>query len=159
MGLRLPLAAAGLVVALLGAWFFTQATQLRAGPGYAAVGPRVFPMMVGGGLVAAGLGVLLGQLRSRRAAVEVPEELAVPPDWVTLGTVAALLAAYVALFEPLGFVLSSAVFLPACAWALGSRSPVRDILAGVGVAVVAYVVFTWLLGLELPEGPLARLFP
>jgi putative tricarboxylic transport membrane protein len=165
-GLLSPLLAAGVAVALFGAWFLLQATQLRAGPGYAAVGPRVFPTVVGIGLIASGLAVLLGALRRSPATAPVLEVDTTDPlgtetdtetDWPTLGIVAALLAVAIALFQPLGFVITSAAFLVACARALGSRSLLRDGAAGVGLAVVTYAVFTYLLGLELPDGPLAIL--
>ena len=50
-----------------------------------------------------------------------------PADWRPLILVGVVLAAYVVLYEPLGFVLSTALFLPMCAWVLGSRAPIRDV--------------------------------
>lgn len=167
-GLLSPLLAAGVAVVLFGAWFLLQATQLRAGPGYAAVGPRVFPTAVGVGLIASGLAVLFGALRRSPAAAPVLDvdttapldaETDLETDWPTLGIVAALLAIAIALFQPLGFVITSASFLVACARALGSRSLLRDLAAGLGVSLVTYAVFTYLLGLELPDGPLAYVMP
>ena len=67
---------------------------------------------------------------------------------------AVALAGLIVLWRPLGFILTAALFLVAGAWVLGSRSPIRDILAGVLVAVGTYALFTRLLGLELPTGPL-----
>jgi len=168
--------AAGVVV-LLGVWTLWQAMELRQGPGYAAVGPRIFPMVVGVGFLVAGAALLLGALRrgdpalapapppaspAERAATPPDDALggldedpsAAPTDWPTLAGVAALLAGYVALFLPLGFIISSALLLVGGARVLGSRSPIRDVAAGVLVSLAAYLVFTRLLGLELPPGPL-----
>jgi putative tricarboxylic transport membrane protein len=158
---------------LFGLWFLWQATALRAGPGYAAVGPRVFPLVVGAGFVLSGLALALsGRRYPRRAATgttseegtgsatvaggvtraEAADEAA---DWPALLGMAALLLAYVVLFRPLGFPLTSAVFLPLGAAVLGSRAHGRDALVALLISLAAYVVFTRLLGLEVPAGPLA----
>lgn len=185
---------AGVLIALFGAWFLWEAMALREGPGYAAVGPRVFPLIVGTGLLLSGLAVLVGSLRGRRgrgeaarttdaaratdagrstdaavtresAAVPVDRSAdpgdehpgsseGLPTDWRTLGLMAVALAGLILLWRPLGFILTTTLFLMAGAWVLGSRSPVRDLLAGVLVGVGTYALFTRLLGLELPAGPL-----
>jgi putative tricarboxylic transport membrane protein len=75
-------------------------------------------------------------------------------DWRTLGLFAGLLALYIALFLPLGFILCSTLLIVGGAWVLGSHAWRRDLIAGVTVSLVAYLVFTALLGLELPAGPL-----
>jgi putative tricarboxylic transport membrane protein len=147
------------VITLFGVWVIWQASLLREGPGYAAVGPRTFPMVVGVGIVLSGLALMWERVKhpqgANRADSEDPfAEAEGPVDWRTLIQVAVLLAAYVALYTLLGFVIASALFLPACAWGLGSRSPVRDTLSGILVALVTYLVFTRLLGLELPGGPI-----
>jgi len=76
-------AIAGMAIVLFGAWFFWEAMQLREGPGYAAVGPRVFPLIVGIGLLLSGASVLVGGLRNRRSGgdavyVDVPPVDSVP---------------------------------------------------------------------------------
>ena len=149
---------AGLLVALFGAWFLWQATELRSGPGYAAVGPRIFPTIVGGGLLGSGLALVLASPRGgsgtahERMAAADPAGAAT--DWPTLLATAAALAGYVALFRPLGFIVASTVFLAAVARILGSERWPRDLLAGTILGLVTYAVFTLLLGLELPAGPL-----
>ena len=151
---------AGLVVALFGAWFLWQANELGEGPGYAAVGPKVFPIIVGLGLLGSGLALLAAGSRAPTQAADgadAGDEAGLPVDWPTLGGLAGLLAAYVLLFQPLGFLLTSALFLPAGAWVLGNRAHGRAVLAGVLLSVTVYLVFTRLLGLELPAGPLEAL--
>lgn len=181
---------AGVLIALFGAWFLWEATLLREGPGYAAVGPRVFPLIVGTGLLVSGLAVLVGGLRhsrgggdvvpatsaasatgvadaGTRGASAVPVDRAaddgdeqrassegLPTDWRTLGLMAVALAGLILLWRPLGFILTATLFLVAGARVLGSRSLIRDVVAGVLVSVGTYALFTRLLGLELPAGPL-----
>ena len=143
----LPDALAGLITVIGGGWFLWQAFELREGPGYAAVGPRVFPTIVGLGLLLGGFALLL----SARRAVRSTEPSV---DWPTLGGFAALLAVFIALFQTLGFLIAAPLFLVAGARILGSHSLGRDVISGVLLGVVTYVVFTRLLGLELPAGPL-----
>jgi putative tricarboxylic transport membrane protein len=148
-----PLRVAGLVIVLFGAWFLWEAFGLREGPGYAAVGPKTFPLIVGGGMLLAGLGVWVTGGGHREGGPSDEAEEAVH-DWRTLCLFAAILALYIALFLPLGFIVSSALLVVGGAWTLGSRSWKRDLTCGVVVSLVTYVVFTSLLGLELPGGPL-----
>jgi putative tricarboxylic transport membrane protein len=143
----LPDALAGLITVIGGGWFLWQAFELREGPGYAAVGPRVFPTIVGLGLMLGGFALLLSARRAVRSAEP-------PVDWQTLGGFAALLAAFIALFQPLGFLIAAPLFLVAGARILGSQSLVRDVVSGVLLGLITYVVFTRLLGLELPAGQL-----
>jgi putative tricarboxylic transport membrane protein len=150
---------AGIGIVVLGAWFLWQALILREGPGYAAVGPRVFPVVVGLGLLLSGLAISITAAWALRRlgaagtmAPPIEGETAEPTDWRTLIAEAAVLAGYVALFLPLGFILASTAFLVASARILGSRSPLRDLASGLGLSIVAYLVFTRLLGLELPAG-------
>jgi putative tricarboxylic transport membrane protein len=145
------------LVTLFGAWVIWQATLLREGPGYAAVGPKTFPLIVGVGMLLSGLALMQERLtRSPSQDRELDEtgDAVAPADWRTLLLVATFLAGYVVLYLPLGFVLSSGLFLPACAWALGSRAPTRNIIVALALALVTYLVFTRLLGLELPGGPI-----
>jgi putative tricarboxylic transport membrane protein len=144
-------------ITLLGAWVIWQATLLREGPGYAAVGPKTFPLIVGVGMLLSGLALIWERLhrpRDLETTPTQPADVEGPADWQMLISVGVALAAYLALYEPFGFVLSSTLFLPTCAWILGSRAPIRDVVVGLGLALVTYVLFTRFLGLELPGGPI-----
>lgn len=77
-----------------------------------------------------------------------------PIDWKTPTLVAVLLAAYVFLMEPAGFVLSTAAFYLAASRVLGSRKWIRDIVVAVVLALGVYLAFTRLLDIVLPEGVL-----
>ena len=169
---------AGVIIAVLGAWILWQAFNISQGAGTGAVGPRVFPIIVGLGILASGIALILSRPQHTPEAVpgevggvaanalehdalehgaghaEAEAAAEEPIDWATLGWMAALLAVYIAAYIPLGFPIASALFLIAGARVLGSRAWLRDLIAGVVVSLAAYVVFTSLLGLELPGGPL-----
>ncbi|HEU4425095.1 MAG TPA: tripartite tricarboxylate transporter TctB family protein [Pilimelia sp.] len=74
--------------------------------------------------------------------------------WRTPGLVLGLLVLYALLYDPLGFVLATVAFFVGAARVLGSHHLVRDVLAGAGLALAAYLAFTRLLDVNLPAGVL-----
>ena len=141
---------AGALMVLFGGWFVWQAFLLREASGFSVVGPRVFPVIIGLGFIGGGLALALARPQPPPAETEAT-------DWRTLVLVVVLLAGYVGVFLPLGFLLASVLFFISGAWVLGSRSPLRDVVSAVLVVGVVYVVFRRLLGLELPAEPLDQL--
>jgi putative tricarboxylic transport membrane protein len=117
-------------------------------PGFGVVGPAVLPTALGVLVVVCGLWLARDALAARRpVALE-------PLDTRPLLSSVIATAAYLALFVPLGFVLSSAAYLLAEARILGSARPVRDLIASVFVVVGLYLLFVRFLGIDLPRGPL-----
>jgi putative tricarboxylic transport membrane protein len=78
------------------------------------------------------------------------------PSWVRLAAVLALLVAYAALFEPLGFIISTALFSLAASRLLGAGW-LPAALFGIAAGLGGYLLCVGLLGLNLPAGPLPRL--
>ncbi|MGF1659192.1 MAG: tripartite tricarboxylate transporter TctB family protein [Rubrimonas sp.] len=70
---------------------------------------------------------------------------------VRLAVTLALLFAYAAAFQPLGFVLSTWAFCAALAALLGA-APLRALAFGAASGILGYVVCTVLLDLNLPAG-------
>ena len=54
--------------------------------------------------------------------------------------------------QPPGYVLATALFFPPVAWLLSSRSPLRDVLVGIGSRCRSSSPFTEFLGVDLPPG-------
>jgi putative tricarboxylic transport membrane protein len=52
----------------------------------------------------------------------------------------------------LGYVVATSLFLPIAARVLGSEHLVRDLVVGIGLAIVVYIGFTQFLGVRLPAG-------
>ena len=147
-GTALGLLAIG-VIALVA----TFAVPSGAESAWAPSGPRFVPLVASVGLILLSLAFLARV--TLWPDVELGEhaaEEAAETDWLVPGLVAAGLIAYVALIEPLGYVLASALFFPVVARVLGSRSPLRDAIAGAALAVGVYLLFTRLLGVPLPPG-------
>jgi putative tricarboxylic transport membrane protein len=143
--------------AAFGAAVIWQTTQIRLTPAYAMVGPRAIPNIVGVGLVAVGLWLLVEAVTGRGAGPAAGSEdvdLSLPTDWRAVGLVALALVAYLVLIEPAGFVVASTLLFAGAAFAMGSRRPARDAALGLLLALALYLGFTRGLGLDLPAGVL-----
>lgn len=151
---------AALAVMGLGVVSLIGASQVRTPGGYTAVSASVMPAVVGVGLV--GLGILLLLRATARPdldhAVRVAAEAAATHWTTTIAALAALLA-YAFVLAPLGYIIATSLFLPVQARILGSRSPLRDVLVAVGLAVVVYIAFNEFLGVRLPAGVLDPILP
>jgi putative tricarboxylic transport membrane protein len=151
-GLRLGEAVLAAFVLLLGLFVAIETATLRTGPGYAAIGPKLFPWLVAAGLLLVGAALLYG---ARAGAVAQPAgfRLDLPPALaVTAGLVLQML-----LIKPAGFVIATTVLFVAVAHAFGSRRPARDAALGLVLCAATYLAFTRGLGLVLPAGVLGML--
>ena len=118
--------------------------------GYAAIGPRVFPIGIGLALVTGSLWIAFrANPPGERPA---PADSALPSDWRTAAPSALLFLAYIALLEPVGYLLTTTAFIALESRLLGSRRWGRDLLASLVVTVSVYALFSLLLGLRLPVG-------
>jgi putative tricarboxylic transport membrane protein len=120
---------------------------------WALTGPRLFPLIASIALIVLSLAFLvrtfvapdaeLGVFAAREAADTV---------WRVPVLVGVALIAYAELMEPVGYLLTSAVFFPVVARILGSRALVRDAIAGAALSLVVYALFTQALAVPLPIG-------
>lgn len=133
------------------------------GGGYQLIGPATIPLVVAISLL------VLGGIFAIRTTL-VPDtdlaEQAVEEErathWPTLGLTGLSLVGYALALDGfeigpvevpgLGYVLATGIFLPLAARILGSRSPIRDTIAGFAIAALIYVGFTEFLGVRLPAG-------
>jgi len=154
-GLRL----AALVVISLGGVILTQVPHIGTGAGFIVVGPRVFPNVVGIGVLLLGiLFFLRTTVQPDRALIaEVASEEATT-DWITIILTFLTLVIYAALLKPLGYALATGLFFPIVARIFGSTRLLRDVFIGVTLGLVIYLSFTQILGVRLPAGLLAGIF-
>lgn len=66
---------------------------------------------------------------------------------------------YTLVLTPMGFMLSTLLFMVAGLLIMGIRSPIRLILVPIGVSVVVYYLFTAALGVYLPSGIIEGFMP
>lgn len=151
-GLRLGEAVLALAVLLLGLFVAAETAMLRSGPGYSAIGPKLFPWLVAAGLVLVGFALLR---EAGSGDVEHPTgfELDAPPLLLVTGG----LVAQMLLMKPAGFIVASTLLFVPVARSFGSRRLARDAAVGLALCAVVYVVFTRGLGLNLPVGALGAL--
>jgi putative tricarboxylic transport membrane protein len=80
-------------------------------------------------------------------------------DWPAVGWVAvALVSLIVTIQVNAGFILAASLLFAFTARALGRRALIADFFIGVVLATLVFLLFNNLLTLELPAGPLERLF-
>ncbi|MEV0384152.1 tripartite tricarboxylate transporter TctB family protein [Nonomuraea sp. NPDC050643] len=122
-----------------------QALAIPQGSGYQAVGPRAFPLLVGAGLAVVSV---FGVVQAFKAGAAAPEET----HWPSVLLLVGALAAYALILVPVGYWQATTVFFVAVARVLGSRRLVRDVVAGLVLALATYFLFDRLLGITLPPG-------
>jgi len=126
------------------------------------LGPRAFPALVGVGLIASAL-LLLLEARSKRkarpntvarkAAAHVEAPPRVQPA-VLIGMVIWAIVYYTC-FEPVGYLISTTVFLFGLLSYFNRRRHLMNAIVAVSVALVFDLVFSQLLGVPMPTGLLS----
>lgn len=117
------------------------------------LGPKAFPRMLGVGLLIAAAMLLAEILRERKNA-NAADAQAVKwerKDWVVVA-VAAWTALYIALFEPLGYMLATLIFLAGLTGYFNRGRHLMNVLTCVLFVVISYAVFTRVLGVNLARG-------
>ena len=137
---------------MVGVYTIIDARGLNVGFGD-PIGPRVFPYVIGAGMIV--LAVLLAVATSRGDVGEAEAgedvDLTSPADWVTVGKLVGILVLNLLLVNVLGWAITGALLFAGCAWALGSRTLVRDLIVGAVLSVASWYFF-WGLGVPLTPG-------
>jgi putative tricarboxylic transport membrane protein len=115
------------------------------------LGPEAMPTVVAGGLALLAVGNLVMALRGEMPARE-------PID---LKAILLILSGLVALMLVIGlnggFIPATALLFAATSAAFGRRAFLTDLVIGLVLAVLVYLMFVKVLSLSLPTGPLERL--
>lgn len=155
--------AIGAVLLAIGAGLCIGTFNVHTLPGQDSLGPRLFPILIGGGLVILGLAHFVTAWRQRQGLVKPaePSEFAVelpPGHWPTLAWVVAGVALGAALYNFLGFVLAAIAVFVLTARGFAGRFAILHVVVGLVLAIAVYVGFTAGLGLRLPAGIFKGLF-
>jgi putative tricarboxylic transport membrane protein len=139
-------------LAVVGVYTRVDARGLAVGFGD-PVGPRVFPYVVGAAMVV--LAALLAIATARGDVAEGEEgedvDLTTPIDWVTVGKLIGILVLNLLLVNLLGWAVTGALLFAGCAWALGSKTLLRDLIVGAVFSVGSWYFFHFL-GVPLTPG-------
>jgi putative tricarboxylic transport membrane protein len=158
----------GAVLTLIGLAVIALALRVDPGVQTDALGPRAFPLALGGAIALCGL--LLGVVATRgdrwtasaAVFVESPDddasETEVRSPWRLVGAIAAT-AAYLVAFERLGYLLATPVYMVALLLLqTGVRARVF-LTAPLLVTVALYAAFRFGLLIPVPDGLLERWLP
>ena len=141
------------VLAVVGAWTIVDARGLNVGFGD-PIGPRVFPYVIGSVMI-----VLAALLAIATARGDVPEaeagedvDLTTRADWSTVGKLVGVMLLNLLLVNVLGWAITGALLFAGCAWSLGSRTLVRDLIIGAVLSVSSWYFFWVVLDVQLTPG-------
>jgi len=137
-----------LLLALVILWDMSQLTLTSV----YGVGPKAMPIVVAGGLIILSVANLLMALTGGLPARESGKPA---PILLILGGLVALIA-LIGLGG--GFIPATAVLFAATAAAFGRRAVLVDLLIGLVLGTIVFLLFDKVLTLSLPSGPLERLF-
>ena len=143
------------VMVLVGGFLVYDALSLPGG--YAKVdpvGPRLFPIVIGAGLLAMAVVLAVAIPRGSRGEPDGGEDIDLdePSDWRTVILLVALFLAVIAGVMPLGWAIMGAVLFAGAATILGSRRYLLNILIGAVLSVGSFYAFYSGLGIPLPAG-------
>jgi len=141
------------VLAVVGVWTIIDASQLNVGFGD-PVGPRVFPYVIGAVTLALAAILVVATARGDVPHAEEGEDVDVtsPPDWLTVAKLVGVLLLNLLLVNVLGWAITGALLFAGCAWALGSRTLVRDVIIGAVLSVSTWYFFWVVLDKPLTAG-------
>jgi putative tricarboxylic transport membrane protein len=147
------------LLGVLGVYLVLDAASIAV-PGSAnTVGPRFFPYLVGGLVIATALALGIRVWRGDRGPADESED--VDPhagtDWRAVGIIAVAFLAQALLINVVGWPLAVTLMFGTVAWALGARGIVRPLIAGGITSVVIWLVFVKALNVALPGGTLLEL--
>ena len=142
--------AIGVALLALSAALAWDLTSLQLTSTY-GVGPKAMPIIVAGGLAVLAIANLVTAWRG-----DLPERESYDPKPVILilGGLAALIA--IIAFGG-GFIPAIAILFAATSAAFGRRAVIADLIIGAVLALIVFLLFSKLLTLSLPIGPLERL--
>ncbi|MEU7002036.1 tripartite tricarboxylate transporter TctB family protein [Nonomuraea sp. NPDC046570] len=142
------------VVLGLGVFVIIGTLDVTAAASVLGLGPRFFPMLVGGSMIVVGVCYVVDVLRGGRAAPEESEDVDpdAPSDWRSVGLVSAIFLAFTALLDVLGWIIGASLLFFGLSVALGAEHRLRAAIVAVVIGVSTYLIFVKGLGVTLPGG-------
>ncbi len=141
------------VLAVVGIYTIIDARGLNVGFGD-PIGPRVFPYVIGTGMFVLAVLLVVATMRGDVGEAEGGEDvdLTSPPDWLTLAKLAGVLVLNLLLVNILGWAITGGLTFAGCAWALGSKRQIRDLIVGFVLSVASWYFFYVVLDVPLSPG-------
>ena len=120
------------------------------------LGPRAFPRLLAAGLICAAALLLVEMLRARkRMPAEEPQgDPSARSAYVIVGCAALWTLGYILVFEPLGYIVATSVYVLALTAYFNRGRWVMNTLTSGFFCALSYFLFTRVLGVTLPGGVL-----
>ncbi|MEU8247947.1 tripartite tricarboxylate transporter TctB family protein [Nonomuraea sp. NPDC048916] len=143
-----------LVVLALGGFVVVGTLGVSAAASQLGIGPRFFPMLVGGAMILIGLCYVADVLRGGRGDPEENEDvdLDAPADWRSVGLVSGVFLGFTAVLNVLGWIIAASLLFFGLSVALGAEHRLRAAGVGVVLGITTYLLFVKGLGVTLPGG-------
>jgi putative tricarboxylic transport membrane protein len=129
----------------------------------ATVSPRIIPQIVGVAMLLVGAWYVIDIIRTPHeiSGGEDSEDVDIeaPTDWRTLILIGIALTVFAFIVEPLGFALASAVMFTLTSFAMGSKRHILNVLIGLALGIIVFLIFDTWLGVRLPGGVLEEILP
>ena len=147
------------LLAALGLYLLLDAANIAIPGSSNTIGPRFFPYLVGGVVLATALALGFRVLRGDRGPSDDSEDIDpdAPTSWSAVAVIAVAFLGHALLINVIGWPLAVTLMFAAVAWALGARGIVRPLLAGGITSVVVWIIFVKALNVALPGGTLLEL--
>jgi putative tricarboxylic transport membrane protein len=118
------------------------------------VGPRLFPIAIGAGLIVLAMILAIAIPRGSVGEADAGEDVDpnMPGDWRTVGLLVGVFVATIVLVQPLGWAITGALLFAGSATILGGRHYIRNIVIGAVLSVGTFYAFYSGLGIPLPAG-------
>jgi putative tricarboxylic transport membrane protein len=145
-----------ILLGALGLYLVVDAGSIAV-PGSAnTVGPRFFPYLAGGLVIATAVALGVRVFRGDRGPADESEDVdpTAGTSWRPVGIIAVAFLAQALLINVVGWPLAVTLMFGTVAWALGARGIVRPLIAGGITSVVVWIVFVKALNVALPGGTL-----
>jgi len=141
------------IIALGAAYIYgTKFIRVVSGGHADPLGPRVFPVLIGIIAISAGVMLILESIRKQRSGENDEPSSAAPSQPVAVTALFAWMLLYYLTFEPVGYLLSTPVFLFGVMAFFNRGKWLANALSAVLFPLVIYTGFTQLLGKHLGEG-------
>lgn len=138
-----------IVLALISIIYLILSYQLPTYP-YIPVDADAFPKALGWLLLVLSVGLFFSKDRDseeQKARRRIPKK-----DVISLLVVFVLVFLYITLFEALGFILTTILFVFTCTWYLGYKKHLVNAIVSIVFPVALYSIFVYLLQIRLPAG-------
>ena len=121
-----------------------------------AVGPQVFPYLVGGFVIAIAIGLFIQILRGNLGVPEGTEfgEVIDKTDYKSLAMVAGSMLTYPILIERAGFIIATSVAFFGVSFANGAKNFRKNLAISIIFSFIVYFAFSKGLNVNLPAGVL-----